>query len=54
MIKLKPDNEKQKQKYAPASIEIVRFLSQDILTTSGGLDPGYDPGIDLPIDPFET
>lgn len=52
-MKLKPDNKTEKLKYEPASIEIIRFATEDILTTSGMGDPGYDLGIDLPIDPFD-
>lgn len=60
-LKLKPENEKRKQKYFPAVIEITRFEVEDIITTSVGdytggevnpFEGGENPGIDLPIDPF--
>ena len=52
-MKLKLEKEKQKMQYEPPSIEIILFATEDILTTSGTGDPGYDPGIDLPLDPFD-
>ncbi len=46
---MEPEIEKQKQKYIPASIEIIRFVTEDILTVSGV----NNIGIDLPIDLFD-
>lgn len=51
-MKLKLEKEKQKMQYELPSIEIM-FAIEDIMTTSGTGDPGYDPGIDLPLDPFD-
>lgn len=51
--KMKLEKEKQKMQYEPPSIEIILFATEDILATSGTGDPGYDPGIDLPLDPFD-
>ena len=51
-MKMKLEKEKQKMQYEPPSIETILFATEDILTTSGIGDPGYDPGIDLPLDPF--
>ena len=51
-MKMKLEKEKQKMQYEMPSIEIILFATEDILTTSGIGDPGYDPGIDLPLDPF--
>ena len=49
---MKPENEMQKKKYQPASVEIIWFEAQDIITTSSGTGIINDePGIDLPIDP---
>ena len=39
------------KKYEPASFEIIRFGTEDILMTSG-IPGGETPGINLPIDPF--
>ena len=52
-MKLEKEKQKQKMQYEPSSIEIILFATEDILTTSGIGDPGYDPGIDLPLDPFD-
>jgi len=49
---MKLEKEKQKMQYEMPSIEIILFATEDILTTSGTGDSGYDPGIDLPLDPF--
>ena len=51
-MKMKLEKEKQQMQYESPSIEIILFAPVDILTTSVG-DPGYDPGIDLPLDPFD-
>ena len=48
---MKLEKEKQKMQYEPPSIETILLATVDILTTSVG-DPDYDPGIDLPLDPF--
>lgn len=44
-----------KPKYFNSQIEIIRFETEDVITTSGnGNIPVIDgPGITLPIDPFE-
>ena len=51
-MKMKLEKEKQTMQYEPPSIGIILFATEDILTTSGTGDPGYDPGIDLPLDPL--
>ena len=41
----------EKPKYLEPQIEIIQFETEDVLTTSGNYNE--EPGIDLPIDPFE-
>ena len=48
-MKVKLEKEKQKMQYETPSIETILFATEDILTTSGI----YDPGIELPLDPFD-
>lgn len=44
----------EKPKYLKPQIEIIQFETQDVLTTSGSYNVvPKEPGIDLPIDPFE-
>ncbi len=45
---MKHETEKQKKSFIPASIEIIRFTTEDIMTT-GKLS---DPNVDLPVDWF--
>ena len=52
-MKLEKEKQKQKMQYEPPSIEIILFATEDTLTTSGIGDLDYDPGIDLPLDPFD-
>ena len=52
-MKLKPENEMQKIKYEPASMEIIRIDDADVITSSGMGDTGNKPGINLPIDLFD-
>lgn len=46
---MKHETEKQKQNYVPASIEIIRSTTEDIVTIS----KTGSPDIELPIDPFD-
>ena len=50
---MKLEKEKQEMQYETPSIEIILFATEDTLTTSGIGDLDYDPGIDLPLDPFD-
>ena len=52
VLKLKSENKKDKLNYERVSMEIIRFETEDVMTTSGMVDPGNNPGINLPIDPF--
>ena len=52
-MKMKLEKEKQKMQYEPPSIETILFATEDILTTSGTGNLDYEPGIDLPLDPFD-
>lgn len=44
----------EKSKYSAARIEILRFETEDVITTSVIHNDVGDPGINLPIDPFGT
>ena len=52
VLKLKSENKKDKLNYERVSMEIIRFDDADVITSSGMGDPGNNPGINLPIDPF--
>lgn len=51
---MKNKKEKAKQNYEHPIIKSIRFKIGDVLATSGNFNVvPEEPGIDLPIDPFE-